>query len=198
MRLGPVGQQRRPDPGAERGAADEAGQRQGARDQAPLVADRGRARSRTETMPTSTRLMMRSNAARGSGIAKRRHYLFPHGHRVAEATRAGPETLARRDRATVEHQRLRGGAPPPHHHPRAPAGRRRDARLRRRGGGRRRARTRPRRSASLDAWERGDFEAMYAELTPDARDRFSLQRFQARLRRRGDGRRRSPTSAPAR
>ncbi|MET0127751.1 MAG: NTF2-like N-terminal transpeptidase domain-containing protein, partial [Solirubrobacterales bacterium] len=30
-----------------------------------------------------------------------------------------------------------------------------------------------------DAWNRDDLEAMYDELTPDARDRFSLQRFQA-------------------
>ena len=30
----------------------------------------------------------------------------------------------------------------------------------------------------LDAWERGDTEAMYAELTPDAREAYSLERFQ--------------------
>ena len=40
-RFGPLGEQRRADPGAERGAADEAGERQRARDQATLIADRG-------------------------------------------------------------------------------------------------------------------------------------------------------------
>jgi cell division protein FtsI/penicillin-binding protein 2 len=30
----------------------------------------------------------------------------------------------------------------------------------------------------LDAWERGDTEAMYAELTPDAKETYSLERFQ--------------------
>ena len=30
----------------------------------------------------------------------------------------------------------------------------------------------------LDAWEEGDTEAMYAELTPDAREAYSLERFQ--------------------
>ena len=29
----------------------------------------------------------------------------------------------------------------------------------------------------VDAWERGDYEAMYAQLTPGAQDEFSLERF---------------------
>ena len=31
----------------------------------------------------------------------------------------------------------------------------------------------------VDAWERGDIAAMYAELTPDAQDEYSLERFRA-------------------
>ena len=30
----------------------------------------------------------------------------------------------------------------------------------------------------LNAWERGDYEAMHAELTPDAQDEYPLERFE--------------------
>ena len=86
-------------------------------------------------------------------------------------------------------------------HPGAPAGGDRGRRLRRRRDRRGRAR-RPRRPQRfLDAWERGDTEAMYAELTPEAQEEYSLERFQRTYEEaatRGDDRRaRRPARSPS-
>ena len=62
-----------------------------------------RARSRRATMPTSTRF----NRLRRVRAAMRERALpFPHGHRVAAATRAGPATLTHGS-SRIERERLR-------------------------------------------------------------------------------------------
>ena len=81
-RLGAVGEQRRPDPGAERGAADEAGERQRAGEQAALVADRGE-RDHEEDDADVDEAQRCAPLTHAELSSRRAHYLFPHDHRVA-------------------------------------------------------------------------------------------------------------------
>ena len=110
----------------------------------------------------------------------------------------GTDNASGRTLVAVEHERLCGGASSSRAHP----GRRRSSSSRRSPSSPASSSpTEPDAPAAqrfVDAWEAGDLEAMYAELTPEAQEEYSLERFQRALRgRRGDARR-SPRSAPAR
>ena len=105
-RLRAAGEQRRSEPRAERGAADEAGERKRAGDQATLVADSGQREREGRMMPTSTSVaFIESAPARGSSFRPgAATTLSRRGSRVAHAARRDSQSY-RRDRAGLSTQR---------------------------------------------------------------------------------------------